>query len=153
VILVVALFSKDYQLAQGLLLESARADGNGHRLTRREQMSTSVETLAQIDATAAFGLPLCGSAETGLTGMTPKDLGLPWTPNLAKAFHCSRAAQREERDGFKYTAAMKWRNAAKLFAPDTRAVEYCWQEWERIMHLPRRLAGPAYAAPTISRVI
>jgi hypothetical protein len=48
---------------------------------------------------------------------------------------------------------MKWRNAAELFAPDTRAVEYCWHEWERIMHLPQRLAGPACAAPTISRLI
>ena len=71
----------------------------------------------------------------------------------AKAFHCSRAAQRDERDGLPYTAAMKWRNAAELFAPDARAVEYCWCEWERIMQLPRRLAGPTCAAPTISRVI
>ena len=116
-------------------------------------MNTSVETLAQIDATAAFGLPLSGSAETGLAGTTPKDPGLLWTPNLAKALHCSRAAQREERNGFKYTAAMKWRNAAELFAPDAQAVEYCWHEWERIMQLPRRLAGPDCAAPTISRVI
>ncbi len=116
-------------------------------------MNTSFETFAQTVATAALGLPLSASAETGLTGTKPKDLGLPWTANPAEAFHCSRAAQREERNGFKYTAAMKWRNAAGLFAPDTRAVEYCWHEWERIMQLPRRLAGPAFAAPTISRVI
>ena len=116
-------------------------------------MKTSIETLAQIDATAALGLPLSASAETGLTGTTPKDLALPWTPNLARAFHCSRDAQREERNGFKYTAAMKWRSAVELFAPDTRAVEFCWCEWERIMQLPRRLAGPACAAPTIARVI
>jgi hypothetical protein len=116
-------------------------------------MNTSVETLGQIDATAALGLPLSASAETGLTGAKSRDLGLPWTPNLAKAFHCSRAAKREERNGFKYTAAMKWRSAAELFAPDTRAVEYCWCEWERIMQLPRRLAGPAFAAPTIVRVM
>ena len=116
-------------------------------------MNTSVETLAQIDATVALGLPLPASVETGFTGTTPKNLGLLWTPNLAKAFHCSRDAQREERNGFKYTAAMKWRNAAELFAPDARVVEYCWCEWERIMQLPRRLAGPACAAPTISRVI
>jgi hypothetical protein len=110
-------------------------------------MNTSVDTFAQTEATAAPGLPLSVSAEAGLTGTTPKDLGLPWTPNLAKAFHCSRAAQREERNGFTYTAAMKWRNAAELFAPDTRAVEYCWHEWERIMHLPRRLAGPVPLDP------
>jgi hypothetical protein len=116
-------------------------------------MNTSVETLALTVATAALGLPLSASAETGLTGTTPKDLGLQRTANLAKAFHCSRAAKREERNGFKYTAAMKWRSAADLFAPDTRAVEYCWCEWERIMQLPRRLAGPAFAAPMIVRVM
>ena len=65
----------------------------------------------------------------------------------AKAFHCSRAAQRDERDGLPYTAAMKWRNAAELFAPNSQAVEYCWREWERIMHLPRKLAGPASGSP------
>src|SRR5689334_25339408 len=116
-------------------------------------MNTSVETFAQTVATAALGLPLSGSAETGLTGTKPKDIGLRWAPNLGKAFHCSRAAQKEERNGFKYTAAMKWRNAAELFAPDTRAVEYCWRQWERIMQLRRRLAGPACAAPTIAKVI
>jgi len=116
-------------------------------------MNTSVETFAQTVATAALGLPLSGSAETGLTGTKPKDLGLRWTPNLGKAFYCSRAAQKEERNGFKYTAAMKWRNAVELFAPDTRAVEYCWLQWERIMQLPRRLAGPACTVPMISRVI
>ena len=116
-------------------------------------MNTSVETFAQTVATAALGLLMSGSAETGLTETKPKDLGPRWTPNPGKAFYCRRDAQREERNGFKYTAAMKWRNAAELFAPDTRAVEYCWHEWERIMQLPRRLAGPACAAPTISRVI
>jgi len=116
-------------------------------------MNTSVETLTQIVATAALGVPPSASAETGLTGTTPKDFGLPWTANLAKAFHCRRAAQREERNGFLYTAAMKWRKAAELFAPDTRAVECCWREWERIMQLPRRLAGPACVVPTIVRVM
>ena len=113
-------------------------------------MNTSVETFAQTVATPA-GVPLSASAENGLTGTKPKNFGLPW--NLAKAFRCSRDAQREERHGFKYTAAMKWRSAAELFAPDARAVEYCWREWERIMQLPRRLAGPACTAPTIVRVM
>jgi hypothetical protein len=116
-------------------------------------MNTNVETLAQVDGTAALGLSLSGSAEIELTGTTPKDLGLPWTANLDKALRCSHDAQKEERNGFTYTAAMKWRSAAELFAPDTRAVEYCWREWERIMHLPRRLAGPAGAVPIIARVI
>jgi len=72
---------------------------------------------------------------------------------LSKFLHCSRAAQREERNGFKYTAAMKWRSAAELFAPDARAAEYCWCKWERIMQLPRRLARPFGAGPTIVRVV
>jgi hypothetical protein len=68
---------------------------NGHRHREEvKQMNTSVETLGQIDATAALGLPLSGSAEIELTGTTPKDLGLPWTANLAKAFRCSHDAQR-----------------------------------------------------------
>jgi hypothetical protein len=116
-------------------------------------MNTNVETLAQIDGRAA-GVPLSASAEIELTGTkNPKSPGLLWTVNLAKAFLYTREAQREERNGFPYTAALKWRNAAELFAADTRAVDYCWSEWERIMQLPRRLAGPAGAAPTISRVI
>jgi hypothetical protein len=60
----------------------------------------------------------------------------------AKAIHYGRAAERDERNGFPYTAAMEWRNAAQLFAAETRAAEYCWRRWERIMHLPRRLAEP-----------
>jgi hypothetical protein len=116
-------------------------------------MNTSVETLAQIDATAALGLPRLLLLRLGSPETRSRDLGLPWKPNLAKAFHCRRDAQREERNGFKYTAAMKWRSAAELFAPDMRAVEYCWREWERIMQLPRRLAGPACVVRTIARVI
>jgi hypothetical protein len=151
--LVVALFSKDYQLAPSLLLENSVWMGTDIGSPGGNKMNTSVETLAQIDATPALGLPLSGSAETGLTGTKPMDPALQLTPNLAKAFYCRQNAQKEERNGFKYTAAMKWRNAAELFAPDTRAVEYCWRQWERIMQLPRRLAGPACAAPTIARVI
>lgn len=60
----------------------------------------------------------------------------------AKALHYGRAATRDERNGFSYAAAMEWRKAAELFGSDTSAAEYCWRQWERIMHLPRRLAGP-----------
>jgi len=116
-------------------------------------MNTSVETLAQIDVTAALGLPLLFLLRPGSPQTKSRDLGLPWTPNLGKALRCSHDAQREERNGFIYAAAMKWRSAAELFAPNTRTVEYCWREWERIMHLPRRLAGPAGAVPMIARVI
>lgn len=72
-------------------------------------------------------------------------VGAWWLSNIvipAKAFHCGCAAERDERKGFPYTTAMRWRKAAELFAPNTRAAEYSWQQWERIMHLPRRLAEP-----------
>ena len=71
--------------------------------------------------------------------------GAWWLSNVivpAKAFHYSLAALRDERSGFPCTAAMQWRQAAELFAPSTRAAEYFWRQWERIMHLPRRLAEP-----------
>ena len=71
------------------------------------------------------------------TGTKTNDVELPEMAILAEAFHCNRAARRDERNGFPRTAAMEWRNAADLFAPNTRAVEYCWREWERIMHLPQ----------------
>ena len=58
-----------------------------------------------------------------------------------KAVYYVRAAQKDERNGFRYTAAMEWQLAAGLFASNTLAAEYCWRQWERIMHLPRRLAG------------
>jgi hypothetical protein len=59
-----------------------------------------------------------------------------------KALHLRRAAQRDESHGFPYTAAIQWRRAAELFAPETLASEYCWRQWERIMLLPRQLAEP-----------
>ena len=61
---------------------------------------------------------------------------------VAKAVHYVRAAQKDARNGFRYTAAMEWQLAAGLFASNTLATEYCWRQWERIMRLPRRLAGP-----------
>ena len=61
---------------------------------------------------------------------------------LAKALHYSRAAQRDERNGFPYTAATEWRHAAELFISGSLAADYCWGQWERVMHLPRQLAVP-----------
>jgi hypothetical protein len=58
----------------------------------------------------------------------------------AKGFYFGYTARRDEHNGFAYTAAMEWRTAARLFAPKTLAAEYCWQQWERIMHLPRQFA-------------
>lgn len=53
-----------------------------------------------------------------------------------------RAAERDEKNGFPFTAAMEWRKAAELFAPVAVASGYCWRKWERTMHLPKRLARP-----------
>ena len=59
-----------------------------------------------------------------------------------QAFHHSRTAMRDERNGFPYSAALEWRHAAELLASNTLGSEYCWRRWERIMHLPRRFADP-----------
>jgi hypothetical protein len=143
-------------------VEMARHKATG----KREAMNgmnyelASVEPIEQIFAAGAPFLLVAASvvpplelSDDTITGASATDLDWANTALPSKAFYCSRAAQKEERNGFKYTAAMKWRSAAELFAPDTQAVEYCWHEWERIMHLPRRLAGPACAAQTIARVI
>lgn len=52
------------------------------------------------------------------------------------------AAERDEENGFSLTAAMEWRKAAELFGSSSPIADRCWREWERIMRLPRRLAGP-----------
>jgi hypothetical protein len=80
---------------------------------------------------------------------------------LAKAFHYGRAAQLDERNGFPYTASMQWRHAAELFESDNLAADYCWRQWERIMHLPRQLAVPVSSSrhviaplnPTSARLV
>jgi hypothetical protein len=76
-----------------------------------------------------------------------------WLSNVivpAKAFQYGCAARRDEHRGFPYTAAVEWRKAAELFPPNTRAAEYSWREWERIMHLPRRLAEPIGVSATVA---
>jgi len=70
---------------------------------------------------------------------------------VAKAVCYASAAQIDERNSFRYTAAMEWQLAAGLFASNTLAAEYCWRQWERIMHLPRRLAGPIGASRPVLR--
>ena len=71
-------------------------------------------------------------------------IGACWLTLMARAraFQYGQAAQRDERKGFPYTAAMEWRNAAELFPTNTYPADYCWRQWERIMHLPRHLAIP-----------
>ena len=66
------------------------------------------------------------------------------SPAIAVAY--CRAAQRDEANGNAFTAAIEWRKAAQLLAPIPVAAELCWQQWERIMRLPRRLAQPIVAS-------
>ena len=56
------------------------------------------------------------------------------------------AAERDEKNGFPLTAAMEWRKAAELLTLVPLAADRCWRKWERIMRLPRRLAGPIGAS-------
>jgi hypothetical protein len=63
------------------------------------------------------------------------------------ALRYSRAAQRDENNGFTFTAAMEWREAAELSSWLTLLANRYWGEWERVMHLPRRLAEPIGVAP------
>lgn len=65
---------------------------------------------------------------------------------------CCRAAQRDEVNGYSFTAAMEWRKAAGFMALVPAASDYCWKQWERIMLLPRRLAAPIVEAPAIAQM-
>ena len=53
-----------------------------------------------------------------------------------------RAAEKDEKDGFPFTAAWEWQRAAECFGWTAGLSDRCWREWERIVHLPRRLANP-----------
>lgn len=78
-------------------------------------------------------------------------IGTWWTANVGApitALRYGAAAQRDERQGFPYTAAMEWRKVAEL-VPNTRAADYAWARWEAIMQLPRRLAGPLGGTSTL----
>jgi hypothetical protein len=75
---------------------------------------------------------------------------LPQLAGPILALRYRRAAQRDESHGFSFTAAMEWRRAAELSSWITPLANRYWREWERIMHLSRRLAMPigiADAAP------
>ena len=62
---------------------------------------------------------------------------------LSQARSLSDAARLEEQDGFPFTAAIKWREAAELSGEDPIFAEQCWGEWERLMGLPRQLIWQA----------
>lgn len=92
-------------------------------------------------ASAGASTPLRAEPQTARDGGP----GAWWLRTITvpmKAFQHSRTALRNKRNGFTYSAALEWRHAAELFAPNTLGSEYCWLQWERIMHLPRRLADP-----------
>ena len=61
---------------------------------------------------------------------------------LTHAMKYCRAAQNEEKNGFAFTAAVEWQKAAESLSPIPFLADRCWQQWERIMRLPRRLAAP-----------
>jgi hypothetical protein len=69
---------------------------------------------------------------------------------LPRAFQYLCAAHRDERNGFPYTAAIEWRDAAELLFPISLAAEYCWRQWERIMQLPRGMAIPFTASQIVA---
>jgi len=53
-----------------------------------------------------------------------------------------RAAEKDEKNGFPFTAALEWQEAAECFGWISLVSNRCWEEWERIMHLPRQLSTP-----------
>lgn len=62
--------------------------------------------------------------------------------SMMRALLYASAARKHEQTQFPYTAAMEWRLAAELFGSNTLVGSYFWHRWERIMHVPRLLAGP-----------
>ena len=72
-------------------------------------------------------------------------------PILALRFR--RAAQRDEHNGFSFTAAMEWRRAAELSSWITPLADRYWRGWERIMHLSSRFAAPIGTAEIVPIVI
>jgi hypothetical protein len=74
---------------------------------------------------------------------------LPRLAGPILALRYRRAAQWDESHGFSLTAAMEWRMAAELSAWITPLANRYWREWERIMHLSRRLAVPIGIADVV----
>lgn len=72
-------------------------------------------------------------------------LVLAFTATLALRY--CMAAQRDEKNGFPFTAAMEWHKAADLFVPIGPVADLCWRRWERIVQLPRQMAVPISDQP------
>jgi hypothetical protein len=71
-------------------------------------------------------------------GKVRRLLALAGTAPLALRY--CLAAQRDENNGFPFTAAMEWQKAAYLFVGPF--ADLCWRQWERIVRLPRHMAAP-----------
>ena len=69
---------------------------------------------------------------SGLALVSGREIAVAWC----------RAAIRDEKSGYICSAAMEWRRAADRFGSTSTMAERCWRQWERLMHLPRRLAEP-----------
>jgi hypothetical protein len=81
-----------------------------------------------------------GGVEGCPAGKVRRLLALAGTAPLALGY--CLAAQRDEKNGFPFTAAMEWHKAADLFVPIGPLADLCWRKWERIVWLPRQMAGP-----------
>lgn len=70
-------------------------------------------------------------------------------PGPILALRYRRAAQWDESHGYSFAAAMEWRRAAELSFWITPLANRYWREWERVMHLSRRLAMPIGIADAV----
>ncbi len=72
---------------------------------------------------------------------------------LSAASRYCRAAERDERRGYSYAAAFEWRKAAEFLGSMPTLANQCWQQWERLMRLPRHLAAPIGGeSPAVSQL-
>jgi hypothetical protein len=69
------------------------------------------------------------------------------------ALRYNAAARRDENNGAPFTAAMEWRKAAELSSWNSLLADRYWREWERIMRLPRHLAGPIGVQPAVDNAL
>src|SRR6266513_234473 len=85
-------------------------------------------------AAVGFDINLASGRRSELPPGIATDLKLGWG--------YWRAAERDEKNGFPFTAATEWQQAAEYFGSIPLISDHCWREWERILRLPRHLAGP-----------